>query len=325
MGYTAAAMAGAAALDGCVEGFLPGDPPFSLVPVVGAALVFVVLAAGWRWIPRRAWGFVGPLGVALVAYSLATTPGPIDGAVLYSLPVVWTSLFFGRRGAVSIVVLVGIAHAGALLALPAWSTYPGRWIDVMVSVSAVAAVVTALEERNAALVTRLTGEARTDALTGLLNRRGLDDWARPALAAAGGRSVSLVAFDVDHFKSVNDRWGHDAGDRVLAIVGDVLRTHARDGDAMCRLGGEEFAALLPGTDTAGAQALAARVRAAVATGCTVPTGCIRISAGIATGTGADSLGGLLERADAALYAAKRSGRDRVVIDGRSPAIAVSAG
>ena len=325
MGYTAAAMAGAAALDGCVEGFLPGDPPFSLIPVVGAAVVFAVLVAGWRWIPRRAWAFVGPLGVALVADSLATTPGPIDGAVLYALPVVWTSLFFGRRGAVGIVLLVGVTHAAALLALPGWSTYPGRWIDVMVSVSAVAAVVTALEERNAALVTRLTGEARTDALTGLLNRRGLDDWARPALAAAGSGPVSLVAFDVDHFKSVNDRWGHDAGDRLLAIVGDVLRRHARDGDAVCRLGGEEFVALLPATDTAGAQSLAARVRAAVAAGCTVPTGCIRISAGIATGTGADSLGELLERADAALYAAKRNGRDRVVIDGRSPAVAVPVG
>lgn len=325
MGYTAAAMAGAAALDGCVEGFLPGDPPFSLAPVIGAAVVFMMLVGCWRWIPRWAWPCVGPLGVALVADSLATTPGPIDGAVLYALPVVWTSLFFGRRGAIGIVALVGIAHGVTLLVLPAWSTYPGRWIDVMVSVSAVAAVVTALEERNAALVDRLTGEARSDVLTGLLNRRGLADWARPALAAAGDRPVSLIAFDVDHFKSVNDRWGHDAGDRVLAVVGEVLRAHARDGDAVSRLGGEEFAALLPGTDTAGAQAFAARVRAAVAAGCTVPTGCIRVSAGIATGSGVDSLTDLLERADAALYAAKRNGRDRVVIDGRSPVLALRAG
>jgi hypothetical protein len=161
-----------------------------------------------------------------------TTPGPSDAAVTYALPVLWTTLFFGRRGAIVVVGCVGLAQAIALLALPSWSAYPGRWVDVMVTVTGAALVVELLGRRNQALMRRLAGEARTDALTGLLNRRGFDERAATALAHAGrdATPIALVAFDIDHFKSVNDKWGHAAGDQVLARLGELLKAHARDVD-----------------------------------------------------------------------------------------------
>ncbi len=87
MAFTASAMYGAAALDGSIEGFLPGDPKFAILPVIVVLVMFVALLAIGSRLPRWALGLLGPIGVALIAYALATSPGPGDGAVLYSLPV----------------------------------------------------------------------------------------------------------------------------------------------------------------------------------------------------------------------------------------------
>src|SRR5580698_8387974 len=106
MAHTAAAMYGAALFDGAIEGFLPGDPSFSFVPIfVVAGIVVVLLTIGSR-LPFWMLAGLGPLGVALIAYALATTPHPGDGAALYALPVLWTTVFYGRRGAVGIVACV---------------------------------------------------------------------------------------------------------------------------------------------------------------------------------------------------------------------------
>ena len=138
MAYTAAAMYGGAGLDGAIEGFLPGDPSFALAPVVVSILLTGVLVAFGPRLPRWALAPLGALGVLLIAVALAATPGAGDGAVLYMWPVLWTTFFFGRRGAFSIVAFIGVAHALTLLALPPSSSYPGRWVDVMVSISVVA-------------------------------------------------------------------------------------------------------------------------------------------------------------------------------------------
>jgi diguanylate cyclase (GGDEF)-like protein len=314
MAYTAAAIYGIAGLDGAIEGFLPGDPPFSMLPVVVVFVLFFVLMAIGPRLPRRALALLGPLGVVLIAYALSTSPGPGDGAVLYALPVFWTTFYFGRRGAVAILACVAVGHAITLLALPAADSYPGRWLDVMVSMSGVAIVVLVLERRNELLVIRLAGEARTDPLTGLLNRRGFDEHASRELAHAGrgGRSIALVTFDIDHFKLINDRWGHVVGDRVLVHIARLLTSESRLIDVAARLGGEEFAVLMPGSDKAGAVAFAERVRRALAeTDCSnLPQ--VRMSAGLATTTTALDVEAMLQRVDEALYAAKRGGRDRTV-------------
>jgi predicted signal transduction protein with EAL and GGDEF domain len=140
--------------------------------------------------------------VTLIACAMATTPAPGDGAVLYALPVVWTTFFFGRRGAGSILACVAVGHALSLLAMPAAAdAYPDRWVDVMVSLCGVALAVLVLEHRNEMLVARLAEEARTDPLTGLLNRRGFDEHAAREFADAhrDGSSIALATLDLDHF------------------------------------------------------------------------------------------------------------------------------
>jgi diguanylate cyclase (GGDEF)-like protein len=315
MAYTAAAIYGIAGLDGAIEGLIPGDPPFSLLPVVVVCVLFAVLVAVGPRLPRRALALLGPLGVALIAYALVTTPGPGDAAVLYALPVFWTTFFFGRRGAASILGCVAVGHAIALVAMPASDAYPGRWLDVIVSASGVALVVLVLEHRNEMLLERLAEEARTDPLTGLLNRRGFDEHAARELAHVGrdGTSIALATFDIDHFKQVNDEFGHVVGDRVLVHLARVLAVQSRGLDVAARLGGEEFAVLMPGSDRAGAEAFTERVRAALAT--TGPGGLpqVRVSAGVIATSEAIDVQLMLEQVDRALYAAKRSGRDRTVV------------
>ena len=184
----------------------PGDPPFAIVPVLAVLVMFVTLLVVGPRLPRWALALLGPIGVVLIAYALATSPGPGDAAILYALPVLWTTIFFGRRGAVAIVACIAVGEAVALLLLPAGSAYPGRWVDVMVCTCAIAVVARALDRRSELLLERFSGEARTDPLTGLLNRRGFDEHARRELAHArrDGRPIALAAFDIDHFKRIND-------------------------------------------------------------------------------------------------------------------------
>ncbi|MEA2291276.1 MAG: hypothetical protein QOF17_296 [Solirubrobacteraceae bacterium] len=156
----------------------------------------------------------------------------------------------------------------------------------------------------------LREQAATDGLTGLLNHRGSQERLRREVerAAAGGRPVSVVVVDLDHFKHVNDSYGHAEGDRVLAAAAAKLRAAVREHDAVGRLGGEEFVLVLPGVGGAGAAEAAERARSAL--------GEVRVhgrplesSAGVATAPDdAAEANELLERADAALYAAKHGGR-----------------
>lgn len=161
--------------------------------------------------------------------------------------------------------------------------------------------------------------ATSDSLTGALTRRGFTRDAEQAIreAVRYGQEVSCVALDIDHFKSVNDRHGHATGDIVLRAVADACRMVIRGADILGRIGGEEFAVMLPRTGAAGAAATAERLREAVAA-LAVPTGAgsLRVTAsfGVA-GMRRDSteVAAMLQAADAALYEAKRSGRNRVVV------------
>ena len=162
----------------------------------------------------------------------------------------------------------------------------------------------------------LERQARQDALTGLANRRAFDDAlaARLVEARESGASLAVVAFDLDHFKSINDRYTHAAGDSVLREAANVLRAVCRASDLAARIGGEEFVLLLPGADRTAACAIAERVRAELAFrpfAALAPGVRVTLSAGVAVDTGAGSADDLLRTADAALYRAKGEGRDRV--------------
>ncbi|MGO9489728.1 MAG: diguanylate cyclase [Solirubrobacteraceae bacterium] len=315
MAYTAAAMYGGAALDGALEGLIPGDPSFAIAPIVVAAVIVALLVGLGPRLPRSVLFLLGPLGVLLIGYALAATPGPGDGAVLYMWPVLWSTFFFGRRGAVAIVVCIGVAHAAVLLSLPAASSYPGRWVDVMVSVTVVAIVALTLVRRNDDLLGELSSEARTDALTGLFNRRGFDERAALELARARREDgwVAIAAFDLDYFKRINDEWGHEVGDRVLVRTAEVLADSAREIDVVARFGGEEFVVLLPGTDPSAARSFAERVRGQLAGEGPPRLPAARASVGICATVAPASVDELLHGADSALYQAKRAGRDRAII------------
>jgi len=174
----------------------------------------------------------------------------------------------------------------------------------------------ALEARDLEEVGRL---ARRDPLTGLSNRRAFEETLGRAFAHARGTGLALavVAVDVDHFKAVNDRLGHAAGDLVLAAVAGRLAGALRDGDLVARIGGEEFAALLPGAGLAEAIEVAERLRLRVAGAPVVVRGgdalAVTVSLGCAAlGPEDEEPVGLLARADARLYAAKGAGRNRVM-------------
>jgi diguanylate cyclase (GGDEF)-like protein len=177
---------------------------------------------------------------------------------------------------------------------------------------------------NAALVAKLEEQATTDALTGCSNRRAFQEEFDLKLRAAErfGRRVSLVLTDLDHFKSVNDTYGHTVGDVVLKELGQILRRVKRETDLVARFGGEEFCLVCEETDTTGAVRLAERVREEL--GGTVfhtDLGKLKVtcSAGVATyPDDARDRQMLFEIADRAMYAAKQAGRNRVLA-GLTPA------
>ena len=168
---------------------------------------------------------------------------------------------------------------------------------------------------NAARTEQLIEAAERDALTGLRNRRGFLDSSERILIGEGNAVIAMI--DIDHFKSVNDRFGHSAGDALLRAVGQRLERGLRHSDLAARWGGEEFVVLLPDTQLDEARLVMERLRANVAldpllgpesTGNTWP---VTFSCGLAPLRSFAQLGDATHRADAALYAAKTSGRNRV--------------
>jgi two-component system cell cycle response regulator len=167
----------------------------------------------------------------------------------------------------------------------------------------------------------LQEQATTDSLTKLKNRRAFFEIGvgHMAFARRHGTDLSVIAIDIDHFKRINDTYGHQAGDEALVVVGATLTASTRIEDIPARIGGEEFAILLPDTNRLGAAVLAERIRAAMekkeisVTGHTLG---VTISVGIASygQDGRDSLEQLMNIADKRLYMAKESGRNRVVVN-----------
>ncbi|SFR57464.1 diguanylate cyclase [Litoreibacter janthinus] len=200
--------------------------------------------------------------------------------------------------------------------------------------------VVALDVRSTALIARINKQARvhgnvrnckrlvreslvqavTDPLTGLYNRRyattRLEKMQRDCLAT--GSSFAILAFDVDHFKDVNDSYGHAVGDAVLTTLAKTLRLNLRESDLICRTGGEEFMVALPNTDRAEASATANRLRKAVGAldiavqGYPAPLR-VTVSVGLSIQDGSKAISDMLEQTDRALYQAKARGRNVVAI------------
>jgi diguanylate cyclase (GGDEF)-like protein/PAS domain S-box-containing protein len=182
---------------------------------------------------------------------------------------------------------------------------------------------TRAEREVQALQEKLREQSTRDALTGLYNRRYLEETLgrELILAQRNGDPVSVIMGDLDHFKAVNDRYGHLGGDEVLRAFGALLKRHARGSDIYCRYGGEEFLLVLPGMAEKHAVARAEQLRSAIAAtpvGFGALTIAVTASFGVATfPRDGQSCDGLIAAADSALYAAKAAGRNRVNIHSAS--------
>jgi diguanylate cyclase (GGDEF)-like protein len=249
-------------------------------------------------------------GVAIaVAKPLASTP-------TYALLPILASAYYGtpRRLAIETgAYVVGLAVVLALWGEP--GVRAAVYIGTVIPAVCVAGVVALLKRRVDEHVGGLEDRADTDALTGLLNHGAFGVALEETLdrCARTGEAATLLLLDIDHFKLVNDRYGHLQGDRTLRIVSDVLAAHKRRGDLLGRVGGEEFALLLPEAGLEDAHGVAERVRVAVREATASGPAPLTVSIGIATVSPAVATSdALLHAADRALYAAKARGRDRSV-------------
>jgi diguanylate cyclase (GGDEF)-like protein len=169
---------------------------------------------------------------------------------------------------------------------------------------------------------RLRDERNRDSLTRLLNRRAFMETAQQHLQSAEMAPWALLTCDIDHFKRINDGWGHAAGDQVLKGVAKVLLAHVRGEDLVARFGGEEFVLLLCRSDMAGAERVAQRIRQAIAQqkfkAKDAPLGVVTASFGLVPLHGLQGLSQALTQADTLLYEAKKAGRNRVCVEPAKP-------
>ena len=161
---------------------------------------------------------------------------------------------------------------------------------------------------------KLIDLASTDALTKLMNRMSGDTTLRREFSrvSRAGSDLSVILADIDHFKSINDRYGHPVGDEILVGTARVIRETVREHDFVCRWGGEEFLLILPDTDLDDAARLGERIRAAVEAQENTTAAPVTVCAGVAAVREVDTTESVVARADAALYRAKEAGRNRVV-------------
>ncbi|OLR92308.1 diguanylate cyclase [Actinokineospora bangkokensis] len=237
----------------------------------------------------------------------------------------------GPLNPVRIAVLSGVALLAPLVLMVQY--YTGDVRDVPVVAGACAALFLLTITRLALLVSDQRRLAITDVLTGLHTRRFFEAQLPLEMARArrSGGSVAVLIIDVDHFKSINDRYGHPAGDRVLVEIAARLRSTVRSGEVLARHGGEEFALIVPGADAETLPALADRLREQVASAPVVVTPQRWVAVTVSIGTARFPTHGtnpadLVAIADRALYSAKAAGRDRVVVaSDTTTAAAVEAG
>jgi diguanylate cyclase (GGDEF)-like protein len=250
----------------------------------------------------------------MIVMSVALSGGPSSSAMAwFAIPIVTLSARFPARGvilglAVTVVLMVAVAFgvdAHAVLARPPLLIMP------LALTIAVAILSTALMKSDV----RYRSEAVIDQLTGMLNRNSLADRTVELAhqSERAGQPVGLIVGDLDHFKQVNDTYGHATGDAVLQDIAYVLRKQLRAFDLAYRIGGEEFLVLLPGADLTQTAAMAERLRRGVAAD-TVGGGLrVTMSFGVSASKpeSAFDYAAICAEADEALYEAKRAGRDTV--------------
>ena len=289
---------------------------------------FVTCFAGMTWLERVEAVAVLVLAGAVTYFVFFGTDRPLLFAIFP--PLMLVSFRLGRLGAKAAVMVVAIIGGiatmhgqGPMVLIAADAATQARAFQVFLAVILltclpVAAEVSARARLTAALAAHdleMTARALTDPLTGILNRRGFEVEIRRLLPRQAPPWHSLIAIDFDHFKQINDRWGHLAGDRALQHLASLLTSHVRAGDLVARLGGDEFVILLLNSDLELVKAVCERIRASAhGSPLTIDArsvAFISLSMGVASARPGEAYELLMERADRALYDAKEAGRNTI--------------
>ena len=268
---------------------------------------------------RLAWTLCPFAAIAvIVLVDLATHDASVSAQVFFFFPTVYGAALLPRPGA---ILVTCASLAGELVVVFGQLSVREAMVStcyVAAALATIAVILIRSMERQHELVVELARLATVDPLTGLVTRRSFDEAMDAALAESDGdEGTSLVIFDVDRFKSVNDRYGHPGGDKVLVQLSDLLVRASRRGDVVCRMGGDEIAMLLPRCTIEIALRRAEEIVELVRNeGFEVSVDDlirVSLSAGLAHApTHGSDARTLYAAADAALYDAKRGGRDRVV-------------
>ncbi|MGE7990674.1 sensor domain-containing diguanylate cyclase [Pseudomonas sp. NPDC089554] len=270
----------------------------------------VEMLAGFATVPSTGWGVIAQQPLARTVepsqgliLNVVTLSAPL--ALLGGLALWWLALTITRPLWQLAAGARALDHASTperIRAVRAW------YFEAAELKRALLFGLNLLQER----IGRLHRDVQTDPLTGLGNRRGLD--LTLSLLQAEGQAFCAIVLDVDHFKRINDNHGHDVGDQVLRALAELMRSCCREGDMLCRTGGEEFLMLLPGASLDRASSVAERLRRVVEDAAIDPVGAVTISLGVARWAGNDEDPLLtLSKADRALYVAKQGGRNRISI------------
>ncbi len=290
-----------------------------MLATIGVTFVVTawVVARGER-IPAGAYPWLVALGTVLITVGIFFRGEPTAPHALFYLWIVFYSCYFLGRVTAVIQLVLAVVGYGIVLVLadePRGEALE-LWLVAASGLVVSGALITMLKSQVDGMVLQLADAARTDPLTGLLNRRGLEEAFELEVERSrrGEQTLSLLIGDLDCFKKVNDVFGHHAGDQALARAGEVLGREKRRIDTLARFGGEEFALIAPDTDGQEAFMLAERLRIALREEFADDDIPLTISFGLAScpqhGRSRYELVGV---ADDALYAAKELGRDRTVI------------
>jgi diguanylate cyclase (GGDEF)-like protein len=316
-----------------IAGFLVGAWPLLAVQIVTIAiysLSYVLSSRGHRWLPiTLTW--LDLLGHATLCCLIV---GVGSGFQYYSwilLPLLFANVH--RKLKVKIALAIGLTALYVLIDWWLHRTTPWvavsptaiaglRYFNIACFLIALGMIASAHSRTVDDAERRLSALASTDALTGLLNRRRMSDLMQKELAQACivNRPLAVMLLDIDHFKIINDQYGHARGDQVILAVGEILRANVRQLDLVARWGGEEFLVLMPDAGLDAARETAERVRRAVASYVVrdetdaVP---VTITAGVSAWNETERLEDTIHRADTVLYLGKQAGRDRVVVDATS--------
>src|SRR4051812_16470939 len=311
----------AGALVGLITLVLPQADNANLAGIAVACVI--ALAAGVGFILEKGrlpgWAFPAAVFGATFLITIAVYfSDRVDSAYpfYYVLVAMFSAYFLTVWALVFQTVFIAAAYEIAITARGGGSQAAQRWLLTIWTVIVVGAFITILRRRMNVLIGRLSDAARTDPLTGLLNRRGFQDIFDLELERSrrSGRPCALLIADLDHFKRVNDLLGHPAGDLRLQRLALLLDSGKRRIDAAARIGGEEFALLLPETDEHGAYVIAERLRHNVRDAFATDQVALTVSFGVAAYPTHGAKGDLLlGAADQALYVAKELGRDRTAI------------